>query len=192
MHYAIDPGFDEIRTTLQSALALPFVICVTSSQAADGKTSLSVGTARAFARAGFETLIVDANPLAPGVAQALGLKALPSPPTLDSATLTITPAGGLLSAASIATHRLADDAKPADVRAFAQHLRTAYNVTIVDLSEVFFGDFAVHWCAAADGVVIAARYARFADDDDHRLVATLEHAGATIVGCVPTSFPERS
>src|SRR6202011_1142068 len=68
-----DPGFDTVRTTLQSALKIPFAVTVTSSQPHDGKTRLAAGTARAFAAAGFTTILVDANPANPSVAGTLKL-----------------------------------------------------------------------------------------------------------------------
>jgi Mrp family chromosome partitioning ATPase len=186
-----DPGFDSIRTTLQSALAAPFVVAITSTQSKDGKTTIATGTARAFARAGFETLVLDANPLSPGVGAALGLGELPVPPSLDAGALAAKSAGGLLQAASIASHKLAETGDAASVGKLAAALRSKYAVTIVDLAELFYGPFCVAWSSASDGVVIAARYARVADDEDRRLVATLERANALVVGCVPTSFPAR-
>ena len=187
----LDPGFDSIRTTLQSALAPPFVVAVTSTQSKDGKTALATGTARAFARAGFETLVLDANPLAPSIGAALGLGELPVPPSLDPDALVTKGAGGLLQAASIASHKLAEAGDASSVSKLATALRAKYAVTIVDLAELFYGPFCVAWSSASDGVVIAARYARVADDEDRRLVATLERANALVIGCVPTSFPAR-
>lgn len=190
MEYATDPGYESIRTTLESALAFPFTVAVTSSQASDGKTDVAVGTARNFARAGFETLLVDANPLSPQIAHALGLPPIAPPQTLEPQNIAIQKAGGLLEATSIASHRVADDATLPAIRTLAQYFRSKYKVTIVDLSEVFYGTFAVHWAAVCDGVIIAARHGRFADDEDRALTATLEQAGAKIIGCVPTSFPD--
>jgi len=187
--YGGDPGFESVRTTLESALALPFAVAITSSQAGDGKTHLAVGLARTFARAGFETIVVDANPLAPAVGTALGLANLAPPKTLAPGDLSIMKAGGLLEATSIASHRLADDATDAQLRGLVQYLRGKYRVTILDLCEVFYGPFAVLSAAACDGVVLTIRYARNADPEDDKVVGTLEQMGARIIGSVPTSCP---
>ena len=192
-----DPAFDSVRTTLESALKIPFAVTVSSSQAGDGKTQLAAGTARAFAAAGFSTIVVDAHPGYPGVGPALGVGDLPLPPNAQSASLelaaleilTIEPR---LDAVSIASHRLLQGVKPAALRALVNELRATYQVTIFDTCDLFYDiadDVAVKLCAACDGVVLAVRYARNPDPEDARVVATLEKMGARIIGSVPTSYP---
>ena len=198
----VDPGFDTVRTTLQSALNVPFAVTITSSQPRDGKTRLAVGTARAFADAGFSTILVDANPANPSIAEALNIAALPlvplplppageDPPPPDAAALAIRHGEPRLDAASIASHNLLDDIAPATVRGLTSYLRKHYDVTIIDACTVPYAPFCAQIAAACDGVVLAVRYARNPDPDDDRLVAKLEKLGARIIGSVPTSFPDR-
>lgn len=187
----IERGFDRVRTTLESALKVPFAVVVSSTLSHDGKTEVAVGTARAFAHAGFRTLIADANPLHPAVGPALGLGELAPPARLALSELTPVPAPDKgLDAVSIAGYRLLDEAAPALVRMFVADVRSAYDVVIFDGSEVFFSGFVPVCAAACDGVVLAVRYARNPDPEDDRVVSTLEQMGARIIGSVPTGFPD--
>jgi Mrp family chromosome partitioning ATPase len=188
-----DPAFDSVRTTLQSALKVPFAVTVSSSQVRDGKTELAAGTARAFAAANFNTIVVDAHPAFPGIGSALGV-ALPLPDKLDPAALAfgalrIAAAGDRLHATSVGSHRLLDDVTPATIVALLNALRSNYDVTILDTCDLFYDDVAKKLAAASDGVVLAVRYARNPDPEDARVVATLEKLGARIIGSVPTSYP---
>jgi non-specific protein-tyrosine kinase len=191
---AADPAFDSVRTTLQSALRIPFAVTVSSSQIDDGKTELAAGTARAFAAAGFRTMLLDAHPAFPGVGPKLGLGDLPLPEKLEAAALALAAlrpisASDRLTAASIASHKLVEDITPKTTRALIGELRHAYDVTIVDTCDLFYDPVALQLAAACDGVVLAVRYARNPDEDDDRVVATLEKSGARIIGSVPTSYP---
>jgi len=188
----IERGFDRVRTTLESALKVPFAAVVSSTLPHDGKTEVAVGTARAFARAGFRTLIADANPLNPAVGPALGLGELALPARLALSELAPVPAPSDkgLDAVSIAGIRLLDEAAPALVRMFVDDVRSAYDVVIFDACEVFFSGFVPVCAAACDGVVLAVRYARNPDPEDDRVVSTLEQMGARIIGSVPTGFPD--
>jgi Mrp family chromosome partitioning ATPase len=185
----VDPAFDSVRTTLESALKPPFAVTFSSAQVDDGKTVLAVGTARAFAAAGFRTIIVDAHPGFPGVGAALGVGDLPLPVTLDPDALNPTLVGAQFDAASIGSHKLVDGVAPAAVHAFVNALRDAYDVSIFDACDLFYDPLAVQCAAACDGVVLAVRYARNPDPEDDRVVAMLEKTGARIIGSVTTSYP---
>ena len=186
----IERGFDRVRTTLESALKVPFAVLVSSTLARDGKTEVAVGTARAFAHAGFRTLIADANPLNPAVGPALKLGELTPPARLALSEPVSAPSEKALDAVSIAGYRLLDEAAPALVRMFVDDVRSAYDVVIFDACEVFFSGFVPVCAAACDGVVLAVRYARNPDPEDDRVVSTLEQMGARIIGSVPTGFPD--
>jgi Mrp family chromosome partitioning ATPase len=188
-----DPGFTSIRTTLQSALRMPFTVAVTSSRPRDGKTEIAVGTARAFAAAGYATLIVDANPQSPDVARALELAALPAADALDADPFPVpVVTAGLPDALSIASFRLLDDAANAALRTFVARARARYAVTIFDTADVDDGPFPTACCAACDGVMLAVRYGRRRSAEDQRLIATIEGAGGRVIGSVPTRFPVRA
>ena len=189
MSEGADPGFESVRTTLESALTLPFAVTISSSQMDDGKTELAVGTARAFARAGFSAVVVDAHPAFPGVGPALGVGELPLPTTVDAAELPIRHVEDNLDAVSIGSHKLLDGLPPAKAQAFVQRMRRIYQVTVVDTCDLFYDAFAVQCAAACDGVVLAIRYARDPDPEDDRVVTTLEKMGARIIGSVPTDYP---
>jgi Mrp family chromosome partitioning ATPase len=182
--------FTGIRTTLQSALALPCTVTISSTRPRDGKTAVAVGVARNFVRAGFSVVLVDANPDSPSVGRALEIAELPPAVSLAPdvvAKATVRSSDGVY-AASIASYQLVDDATDEEIAALVAALRAHYDVTIVDGTEVFSSPFVPRCAAACDGVVLAVRYARFPDPEDARVVGTLQQAGATIIGSVPTSF----
>lgn len=184
-----DPGFETVRTTLESALKPPFAVTFSSTQADDGKTALAAGTARAFAAAGFRTIVVDAHPGFPGVAPALGIAELALPVTLDAAKLEPVHVEPNLEAASVGSHKLVDGIAPAKIQQFVHDVRAAYEVTIFDACDLFYDPLAVQCAAACDGVVLAVRYARNPDEDDARAIGALEKNGARIIGTVTTSYP---
>ena len=188
----IERGFDRVRTTLESALKVPFAVVVSSALPKDGKTEIAIGAARAFANAKFRTLVVDANPASPAVGPMLGLGelALPSKLSEDQLTPVTPPADKNLSAVSVAAYRMLDEAAPALVRMFVNDLRAKYEVVIFDTCDVFSGPFVPVCAAACDGVVLAVRYARNPEPEDDRVVSTLEGMGARIIGSVPTRFPD--
>jgi len=187
-----DPGYATIRTTLQSALRMPFAIAVTSSRIGDGKTEIAAGTARAFAAAGFSTLVIDANPHAAKIAQTLGIA-----PLVPLAALVADPfpepvsSPGLPDALSIASFRVVDETTLGALRLFVATAKNRYAVTIFDTADVNDGPFTAACCAASDGVVLAVRYGRRRHTEDRRLIATIEGAGGSVIGSVPTRFPVR-
>jgi Mrp family chromosome partitioning ATPase len=184
-----DPGFETVRTTLESALKPPFAVTFSSTQADDGKTALAAGTARAFAAAGFRTIVVDAHPGFPGVAPALGIAELALPVTLDAAKLAPVQVAPNLEAVSVGSHKLVDGIAPAKIQQFVRDVRARYDVTIFDACDLFYDPLAVQCAAACDGVVLAVRYARNPDEDDARAIGALEKNGARIIGTVTTSYP---
>ena len=184
-----DPGYESVRTTLESALKPPFAVTFTSAQADDGKSALAAGTARAFAAAGFRTILVDAHPGFPGVGAALGIGELALPVTVDVQKLEPVGVAPNLTAASIGSHKLVDGIAPATIQAFVQAVRAAHDVTIFDACDLFYEPVAMQCAAACDGVVLAVRYARNPDEDDARAVGALEKNGARIIGSVTTSYP---
>jgi non-specific protein-tyrosine kinase len=189
---ALDPGYERVRTTIASMYDPPIAVAFTSALARDGRTDLAIGTARAFARAGFATLLLDATPRRAAVATRLDLT-LPAATVLDAAQLTVIATRDKnLAAASIANDALLEAATPATLRAFIAALRARFAVVLVDAPEAFHGATVAPLAAACDGVVLAVRYGRRPGDDDARLVPALESAGGRIIGSVSTCVPNET
>jgi len=188
MNGASDNGFAILRTTVESALDLPLAVTVTSARPGDGKSEVAVGLARAFAIAGYRTVIVDANPGSPSVGVSLGLGRLRAPASLDE-SLNVVKVTPFLDAASIADFGLVDASSTIALRSFMEDLRGLYAVTIWDAGDAFTSSLALQCSAASEGTLIAVRYGRNPTPEDARLVSTLEQVGGRIIGIVPTEFP---
>ncbi len=187
-----DPGYETIRTTLQSAMRVPFSVTTTSSRIGDGKTQIAAGTACTFAQAGFKTLLVDANPYAPMVSETLGITGVSVLHVLeDDPFPTPIVAQDLPDTISIASFRLLDETTLGELRRFIAAARERYDVVVFDTSDFNGSPFVAACCAATDGVVLAVRYGRRRHLEDRRLIAAIEGAGGTVIGSVPTRFPRR-
>jgi receptor protein-tyrosine kinase len=187
----LDNGFTILRTTVEAALEVPLAVTVTSARPGDGKTEVAVGLARAFAAAGYRTIVVDANPASPSVGASLGAGRLRAPLSLDDVSALVavkmTP---FLDAASIADFTLTDASSAVALRTFMEDLRGRYAVTIWDAGDAFTSSLALQCSAASEGTIVAVRFGRKPTSEDARLVSTLEGVGGRIIGIVPTDLPE--
>jgi Mrp family chromosome partitioning ATPase len=191
MNGELDSGFTILRTTVEAALEVPLAVTVTSARPGDGKTEIAAGLARAFAAAGYRTIVVDANPASPNVGPSLGIGRLRTPAALDDASalaaIKVTP---FLEAASIADFALMDASSAVALRSFMEDLRGRYAVTIWDAGDAFTSSLALQCSAASEGTLVAVRFGRKPTSEDARLVSTLEGVGGRIIGIVPTGLPD--
>jgi Mrp family chromosome partitioning ATPase len=186
-----DPGFETIRTTLQSALTMPMTVVVTSSCVGDGKTEIAVGTAVAFAQAGFPTLVIDANPHSPMVTSELGIAPVAPAAALDPFPEAVKTTR-LPDVISLAAFSRVDEVTLGELRVFMAEIKKRYSVAIIDTSELGDASFPTAACAAADGVVLAVRHGRWRHDEDRRLIATIEGAGGSVIGTIGTHFRSKT
>ncbi len=186
----LDVGSVILRSTVEAALDAPLCVTIASARPGDGTTAVATGLARAFAEAGYRTIVVDANPLESAVGAAFGVVRLKIPAALDDgAPVAATTVGEGLDAASIADRALVDSTSSGALRAYIDELRSRYAAVILEAGDLFSSGLAVPCVTAADGTIIAVRYGRNPSPDDARAVTTLEAVGAKIIGVVPTGFP---
>ena len=168
---------DLLRTSLQldDRLRARRTLVVTSATEGEGKSTLAILLAGSFARAGFRTLLVDADLRNPTIGRRLGV--FPRPGLSESLTLTagqrarsrpeeVDESGeieeidglplGLIQAGAngqMAAPRLAR----ADLRAWFASLRKHWEYIIIDTPPVLPVPDAAFLSKAADGVVLCAR-----------------------------------
>jgi Mrp family chromosome partitioning ATPase len=180
-------SFGVIRATVEAEIASPGILTISSARPGDGKTGVSVGIARSLASSGYRTLLIDAGTDEGETLSAkLGVLAPPPVPVTAAAEHlgnVVRPAfdgcdilairGGETGASAVAIAEL-----------FAA-VRSAYQYAVVDARTI--GNGGATFARCADGVVLAVREGRAADNADHEAVAVLERIRARFLGVVATT-----
>jgi Mrp family chromosome partitioning ATPase len=181
--------FRILRVRVEAQVALPAVLVVSAAKRYDGATFVACGLARAFAEAGKNTLLIDANTVHPGVARELDVAPLRSGsgrtdsgaghgeiPRL-SVTSLVTPAdGGTFGEASLQV---------------LEEMRSRFSVTIIDAAALPSSSTALQLAHAADGLLVAVRLGRRADHADSELKRLLGQETPRLLGIVPTQGRSR-
>jgi Mrp family chromosome partitioning ATPase len=173
--------FRQLRLRVQKDVEVPAFVVVGSAARHDGATYVACGLAQAFAEAGYNTLLLDANARNPGIANELGLVAQSAakPERIDRN----------LSLASLfeQEERTVPDAVLGELVA---GVRWRYAVTIADVPPIPGSGPALQLANAADCVLIALRMGRRACEADEELKQLLEPGGVLgnkdFTGIVPT------
>jgi Mrp family chromosome partitioning ATPase len=183
-------AFTILRATVEAGFEIPVSVAITSANANDGKTEVAIGLARSFSRAGYATLLIDANPTNPSIGPETVDRTIPVPANLeDPSALAPVKVNAFLDVASIASDALVEATPAATLRAFFDTLRGRYAVTIWDTGNAFVSPLALQCAAVSDATFLSVRYGRNPNAQDARIVGMLEAVGARIAGVVPTAFP---
>lgn len=178
----IEEAFRILRVNIEAKAPPPSVIAVTSALHGDGTTYVACGLARAFAEAGYSTLIVDANGDGLGVEEELGTRDLWTPlgggRTRDSGV-------PRLSVKSLPT------GTPLDVNELIVGIRSAHEVTIFDTPPITGSSVAIEIARAVDNVLIAVRLGRRLQSADHDLRKLIADFETRVLGVVPTRAGRR-
>jgi Mrp family chromosome partitioning ATPase len=154
-HLADTEAFVALRATVQSATALPAIVLVTSAKAGDGKSTVALGLARAFAAGNVDAVYIDAN--------------------RDRPSRIICGEDHLSTVAM--EHRPAPE--------FFKDLRARFGVIIVDAGTISEPGAALQVARFADAVIVAVRHGRGRTKQDEAGMAMLTRIGARVVGIVP-------
>lgn len=175
--------FTVIRATVETDLATPGILTISSALPGDGKTAVAAGIARSLAAGGYRTLVVDAGALpavAPGAAH--------EPLTLDGARDRLTHAVRATGSGCdyIALKDLgADVSSSVGIGALYAAIRERYEYGVVDAG-VLNGD-GLALARGADGVVLAVREGRAIQPRDGEAVELLNRVHARFLGVVATT-----
>jgi Mrp family chromosome partitioning ATPase len=178
----LDERFRLLRVRVQHGTAMPSLVVVGSAQRGDGTTYVACGLARAFAEAGHETLLLDANPRNSGIADELDM-------TFGSNSAKPERVGQHFSVASLfdSDERLLEDHELTRV---VDHVRQNYAITIIDAPVIPGSGAALQIARIADGLLVAVRMGRRPGAADHDMKALMQPGGLigdkAVSGIVPT------
>jgi Mrp family chromosome partitioning ATPase len=179
-------NFHFLRARVQGGTSMPTVIAVGSALPGDGKTYVACGLAQAFAEAGHETLLLDANPRNPSIANELGISV--------GAKVDPTKVREKLFVASLFDRevRVLRDNELDDL---VEHLRARYAVTIVDGAAIPGCGSALQIARIADALLVAVRLGRRREAADDELKLLMDDGAPlgdkTVSGVVPTRAQRR-
>lgn len=190
-----------LRTNLSfaSASAHPKVFLVTSTDSGDGKTTVSINLAEAYARNDYKTLLIDADLRKPDVAKLLDIRAegsanltaLLQNPELGATFWTIDVDGATFQAlpCTIESHHATELLS----RSFRRVLDgiSDFDVIVIDSAPVLPVADSLVIAPHVSGVVLAANL----EDSDKRRVRSatglLRRLGVQIFGLAATNVPDR-
>jgi Mrp family chromosome partitioning ATPase len=161
-----DGAFVVLRATVDSFTAMPAIVLVTSALAGDGKSTVALGLARAFADANVEVALVNGNTDRPS-------KVAFTEKNLSAVSFPDQP--GALA--------VPDEVTPG----FLERLRERFAVTIVDAGTIAERGTTLQVARIADAVVLAVRQGRRRVKEDEQGIAMLTRVGARLVGVVPVA-----
>lgn len=160
-------AYRQIRTGILASMKTVHVISVSSTRAAEGKTSVVINVAVSLSRSGLRILVIDADMRRPRIASALNVPGTPGLSQVLSGEIGVTAAVHhghgrgpdvlAAGAAPINPSELLDNDRFADVIAWA---RAHYDLVLVDTAPTM---------AVADGRIVAAHM------DETILVTRLGH-----------------
>ena len=196
----IAEAFRKLRTNLQflSVDNPPRVIVITSSMPAEGKSTTAINLALALAEAGHNIALVDGDLRRPmlhkhldligtvgfstvlsgqtSLSEALQKTRFPGLTVLASGTIPPNPSELLASAAA---------------KTLLSTLRDEFDYVIVDSTPLLAVTDAAILSAAADGVLVMARFGQTKRDQLSHALGHLRDVGASVLGVVLTMIPIR-
>lgn len=190
---ALAVSADLLRTSLQldDRLRACRTLVVTSAAESEGKSTLAMLLAGSLARAGFRTVLIDADfrrpclgdrlgvPPGPGLSEALTLSLVTKPAVLEVVDLPLglVPAGGSGQAASACLSR-------ANLGGWFASLRKDWEYVIIDAPPLLPIPDAAVLGKAADGVLLCARAGLSRIEQVHAAVDLIASLGITCLGVV--------
>lgn len=179
---------DVTRARIESEIAAPGVIAITSAAHGDGKSLVATGLALGLAGVGHRVLLVD------GHADATGARSAGSAPKLDVLPYDILQyvspgVRGEPSRLSLTSPGVIASCSIEAVQATFARFREDFAYTIVDTAVLVESGMAVALVSESDGVVVAFKHGRAAREADRESVKMLRAAKTPILGIV-TSKPQ--
>lgn len=197
---AISEAFRKLRTNLQF-LAVdnpPRAIVITSSMPAEGKSTTAINIALALAEAEHNVVIVDGDLRRPSLHKYLDLVGTVGVSTVlsggaslsESLQKTRFPGLTALTSGAIPPNPSELLGSQAAKNLLAE-LRAEFDYVIVDSTPLLAVTDAAILAAAADGVLMMARFGKTKRDELSHAVGSLEGVGAPMLGTVFTMLPTR-
>lgn len=196
----IAEAFRKLRTNLQflSVDNPPRVIVVTSSMPSEGKSTTAINIALALAEAEHNVVLVDGDMRRPMMHKYLDLvgpvgfsTVLSGAASLEDAMQkTRFPGLSVLTAGTVPPNP-SELLGSQSARMLLSELRAQFDYVIVDSTPLLAVTDAAILAAAADGVLIMARFGQTKREQLTHAVGSLESVGAPLLGAVFTFMPPR-
>ena len=197
---AVAEAFRKLRTNLQF-LAVdnpPRVIIFTSSLPSEGKSTAAINTALALAEAEHNVVLVDGDMRRPTLHKYLDLvqpvgfsTVLSGGATLDEALQKTRFPGVTVLTSGAVPPNPSELLGSQSARKLLSELRAQFDYVIVDSTPLLAVTDAAILAAAADGVLIMARFGQTKREQLTHAVGNLESVGAPMLGAVFTLMPAR-
>jgi Mrp family chromosome partitioning ATPase len=179
----LNEQYYSLRLMLEAAVPSPAVFAVGCATEKDESENVACNLARAFADAGYKTVVVD--PDGGDVFHAkYGMKV---PITADLSSMSAGATNGTiknLSALALTGKVLRTSTSARKMQDAIADLRLRFDIIIVNAGIMTSKPEALQFARAADGVILSFRFGRKAQREDRDLTEMLERVGATLLGVV--------
>lgn len=179
----VENSIQVLRSQLEARLAAPTVIVVTSAEKNDGKSLTAFSLASSFAKAGYRSIIIDANPSRLRLGHLRPVGDIPVD-RIDVAGRAIQNLHGGYYELTLASEKEAHLLSRPQIKAVLDQCRQHYDYTIVDCSDFEATGLPALLAKHADAALISAREGRRCTELDSRLVQGVEESGAPVFGVV--------
>ncbi len=181
-----------VKLAVDDAVATPdgCVVAVTSAEPGVGKSTVALSLAMTAARAGFHTLLVDADTRHPSLAQALLPGAEPSRPASggkpepEQGIATLPLGFDLLGHAALRSQHSTDVLASRGIQSLVRRLRGGYDYIVIDTAAMSTRIDAAAAAGLFDAVILVAEYGRTRLDALGRAIATSSRLGELVIGAV--------
>lgn len=176
--------FEMLRVQFEFTVPPPSVVVVSSARGDDGKAVAAAGLAKSMQGAGYETLLVNADP----GARPIGGVAKPDSVTsilefgLERFVCKTSRAGSDVLVVSNESFR--QGASRESVALLFTEFRESYQYVVIDAARIVDNNLALLFAVAADGVFLTVRSGRRVCAADRQLAAALQREDAKTLGVV--------
>jgi|SRR5579884_199346 len=186
---AVNEEYASLRVTLEALVQTPSVIVVGAATEEDGTGTVACHLSKAFADAGYRTIVVDpyGGDL---IKEELGLK------VAAVSDLAAIPSSGVngtirnLSAVAVSQSAPQTSTSHLKMRGILDGLRSKYDVAIVNAGVIVSNPIGLQFGVASDGVILAFRFGRKPVAADQDVTASLRRIGAQVLGVVAVGAAE--
>jgi Mrp family chromosome partitioning ATPase len=179
----LNEQYYSLRINLESALKLPAVIVVGSASDEDRSGEVACDLGRAFADAGYATVVVDAF----GGSIFNDEYGVAVKPVQDVSAVCSSAMNGTiknLSAVGVAGAVTRVNASAAKIRMAIAQLRMKFEVIVIHAGVIPREAGGLQFASVADGVILSFRFGRKPTAADRDVVPLLERVGAPVLGVV--------
>jgi Mrp family chromosome partitioning ATPase len=180
--------FQTLRARLEPGLVPATVLIVTSAEKNDGKSLTAFGLAESFAKAGYRSVVIDANHsrMHANNGRAVGNVSVDQ---IDVRACAVQNVGQGYSELVLVNESDANLLSYPQVKAVVDQCRLHYEYVIIDCSEFGTSSLPGLLAKCADGVLVSLRRGRRQTDRDERLVQMIEECGVPVLGIVLVPGP---